>query len=244
MRPFTAIIVDDEKEARDILTNLIADHVDDVQIIAQADSADKAIELILAEDPDIVFLDIDMPGKNGFEVAKSISSHNLKCMVIFVTAFNQFAIDAIKCAAFDYLLKPISIGDLKECITRYKGTKRVENLQQSVNKLLNCLNAEKLPFHNRTGSIFIDPLTIVYCEAEGNYTDIYLDNGTRNTVTQNLGSIETQLDGRGFSRISRSVNINRRFLHQINRKEKKCILIADGKEYNLEIKNSYLRNWI
>jgi len=244
MRPFTAIIVDDEQEARDILTSLIADHIDDVQIIAKADSADKGIELIEAEDPDIVFLDIDMPGKNGFEVAKSISVHNLKCTVIFVTAYNQYAIDAIKCAAFDYLLKPVSISDLKDCITRYKGTKRVENLQHSVNKLLNCLNAEKLSFHNRTGSIFIDPLTIVYCEAEGNYTDIYLDNGTRNTVTQSLGSIETQLDGRGFSRINRSVIINRRYLLQINRKEKNCILIAGDKEYRFDVKNSYLRNWM
>jgi two-component system LytT family response regulator len=244
MKPFTAIIVDDEQEARDILANLLKDYVPDIRVVAQAASADEAIDFILQEDPDIVFLDIDMPGKNGFEVAHSISAQQLQTTIVFVTAYNQFAIDAIKCSAFDYLLKPVSLGDLKTCITRYRASNKVQNLQQSVNQLMNCLNREKLSFHSRTGTIFIDPQTIVYCEAEGNYTDLFLEEGKRQTVSQSLGSVETMLDGNGFSRISRSVIINRRFLNQISRKEKKCKLIAAEKEYSLEIKSSYMRKWM
>jgi two-component system LytT family response regulator len=244
MRPYTAIIVDDEQEARDILASLIRDHVPDIRVIAQAASAGEAINSILAEEPDIVFLDIDMPGKNGFEVARSIGEHQMQTIIIFVTAFNQFAIDAIKCSAFDYLLKPVSIGDLKSCFVRLRTSKKAENLQLSVGQLMNCLNHEKISFHHHTGRIFIDPQTIVYCEAEGNYTDVYLTDGTHHIITQSLISIEALLEGHGFSRISRSVIINRRFMHQINRKEKKCILVAEGNEYTLDLKNSYLRKWL
>jgi two-component system, LytTR family, response regulator len=241
MKPLTAIVIDDEENARDLLSGIITDHVSGVKVIAQAATAEQGINLILTEFPDIVFLDIDMPGKNGFEVAKVIGEQKLACSIIFVTAFNQFAIDAIKFAAFDYLLKPVNLEELKACIARLLGSKRVENLQQSVDKLLNALNAEKLNFHNRTGSIFIDPLTIVYCEAEGNYTDIFLDSGIKQTVTHNISAIETQLEGRGFSRISRSTLINRRFLTQIKRKDKKCILNANDFEYQLSIKGTFIK---
>jgi two-component system LytT family response regulator len=244
MKPYKAIIVDDEAEARDLLSAIIADHIPEVKVIAQAGTADQAINLILHEVPDLVFLDIDMPGKNGFEVAKVICEQKLGCSIVFVTAFNQFAIDAIKCAAFDYLLKPVNLNELKACIARLLGTKRVECLQHSVDKLLNSLNAEKLNFHNRTGSIFLDPHTIVYCEAEGNYTDVFLETGIKHTVTVNLSAIEAQLDGRGFSRISRSVLINRRFLNEIKRKDKKCILKANGCEYQLEIKGTFIKKMI
>jgi len=219
MKPFTAIIVDDEQEARDIMANLVNDHVPEIQVVAFAASAEQAINLIIAHEPEIVFLDIDLPDKNGFEVVKSISINHLNTAIVFVTAFNQFAIEAIKFAAFDYLLKPVSINDLKACITRFKGTKRIETLQQSINKLMNHLNQEKLSFKNRTGSIYIEPDSIVYCEAEGNYTDLFLLDGSRHTVSQSLGSIESLLDGRGFSKISRSMIVNRRFLTKVNRKE-------------------------
>ena len=244
MKPITAIIVDDEQEARDILEHLLIDHASDIRVLAKATSADEATGLILSENPEIVFLDIDMPGKNGFEVVKSIAAHHLNTSVVFVTAFNQFAIDAIKFAAFDYLLKPVNVSDLKSCITRFKTKNRTDSLNQSVSRLMNCLNREKIQFHTRQGSFFIDPQTIIYCDAEGNYTDLFMEDGSKKTITQNLGQVEALLSDHGFSRISRSLLINRRFLHEIKRKEKKCILLAAGKEYPLEIKNSYLRKWM
>ncbi len=243
MKTYTAVIVDDEPAAREILSGLIADYFPDVKVVANAGSADEAIGIILAEDPDIVFLDIDMPGKNGFEVARTIGEQNFQTTIIFVTAFNQFAIDAIRCAAFDYLLKPVSVNDLKASFNRLKGRRKTESLHESMDRLLSCLNREKLSFICTSGRIFIDTLNILYCEADGNYTDLYLMDGNRQTVSQNLTSVENQLIGKGFSRISRSVLINRRHLHKINKKEKKCILQVDGKSHSLDIKGSYLRKW-
>jgi DNA-binding LytR/AlgR family response regulator len=241
MNPITAIIVDDEQEARDILAGIITDNVPEVTVISKASSADEAIGKIISENPDLVFLDIDMPHKDGFAVAGGIASHNLSTTIIFVTAFNQYAIDAIRCAAFDYLLKPVIISDLKSCISRYIATRKTESLQQSVARLLGCLNNEKIAFNSRTGTVYLDLQEILYCEAEGNYTEIAVTRGEKHILTTNLGSIEARLSDRGFARISRSVLINKRYLHKIDRREKKCILLANGQSYTLDIKGSYTK---
>jgi len=243
MNPITAIIVDDEQDARDVLAGIIKDHLPEIRVISKAVSADEAIMQIIDSEPDLVLLDIDMPGRNGFAVAESIATHNLNTTIIFVTAFNQYAIAAIRCAAFDYLLKPIGIGDLKACVERYKASRKTESLQQSVSKLLQHLHTEKIAFPSRNTTVYIDPQSIVYCEAEGNYTDIYLQDGKCHTVSRNLGSIELQLSGNGFGRINRSTLINKKYLHKIAHREKKCILFANGQNYALDIKGSYIKKW-
>jgi two-component system, LytTR family, response regulator len=244
MKPFTAIIIDDEPEARDLLYGLINDQIPEVKIIAQAGSADEGISHIISHEPDIVFLDIDMPGKNGFEVARSISEQGIDTRIVFITAYNQYAIEAFKVAAFDYLLKPVAVNDLKSCISRMGSTKKIETLQQSLNKLLNKLNNEKICIPGPNGYMYIAPEDIAYCEAEGNYTDIYLDNGNRHTISLGLGKIEMLLDGFGFARISRSVLINKKYLCRINRKEKKCILKICDNEIPLDIKQTYFKKWL
>jgi len=242
MKPLSAVIVDDEKEARDLLSNIIHDHIPQVNVIAQAASADQAIEMILEHNPEIVFLDIDMPVKNGFDVARSISQHNIQTSIVFVTAFNQYAIDAIKHSAFDYLLKPVNITDLKTCIDRLIASGKSIDMQLSVIQFLQNLKHEEIAFRTRIGNIYIDPQEITYGEADGNYTDLHLQDGSRKTISLNLGHIETMLANYDFSRISRSIIINRHYLHLINRKEKICILLVNGQEIPLKIKSSYLKN--
>lgn len=242
MKPLSAVIVDDEKEARDLLENIIHDHIPKVKVVAKASSADEAIELIRDHKPEIVFLDIDMPVKNGFDVARSISMHNIQTSIIFVTAFNQYAIEAIKHSAFDYLLKPVNITDLKTCIDRLIASGKTIDMQLSVIQFLQNLKHEKIAFRTRTGSIFIDPQEITHAEADGNYTDLYLQDSKRITVSLSLGHIETMLANHGFIRISRSTIINRHYLHQLHRKEKTCILLVNGHEIQLKIKSSYLKD--
>ena len=240
MNPIKAIIVDDEPEARDILENLLTDF-SDIEILGKENSVDTALISILKHKPDIVFLDIDMPNKNGFELVKELKQLNLCPTIIFVTAYNHFAIDAIKHAAFDYIMKPVDIDDLQLCISRYQ-TEADENLfSNKIDDLLACLRKEKIKFKTREGLIFIDPEEIIFCEADGNYTNLFLKGKEqKRTVTINLGSL-IQILPNNFSRISRSNIINRNFLKEVNRKNKKCTLISSSDEFILDIPRNYIK---
>ncbi len=240
MNQIKAIIVDDEPEARDILENLLTDF-SDIEILSKDNSVDSALISILRHKPDIVFLDIDMPNKNGFELVKELKQLNLCPTIIFVTAYNDFAIDAIKHAAFDYIMKPVDIDDLQLCISRYKVKVSESLFSDKIDNLLACLKKEKIRFNTREGLIFIDPKEIVYCEADGNYTSIFLNgNENKQTLTINLGSL-IQILPDNFFRISRSNIINRNFLKEVNRKCKECTLVSSSKEIRLDIPKNYIK---
>ncbi|MCK4663593.1 MAG: response regulator transcription factor [Bacteroidales bacterium] len=125
MKKITCIIVDDEKEARDRAEDLLK-MFKEIRIIAKEGDTDIAIKKIIQQKPDIVFLDIEMPGKNGFDIVNEIKENNISPKFIFVTGHSQYTIKAIRNAAFDYLLKPIDIDDLKETIERYKNSKKID----------------------------------------------------------------------------------------------------------------------
>lgn len=223
MEKITAVIVDDEPEARDIMESLLSDF-SDIHVMAKEDSVNKAVKSISDYDPDLVFLDIDMPQKNGFDLVREIKDLELNPTIIFVTAYNQYAIEAIKHSAFDYLVKPVDIDDLTETIERYKVERKTAVGLDRIENLLQALQVEKLKFSTRSGYIFINPAEIIYCQAEGNYTDLYLTDGEKQTITINIGRLEHLLSNAKFSKINRSVIINKQFLTEINRKDKKCIL--------------------
>ena len=125
MEPIRAVIVDDEPEAIEFLGSMIDDlsQEEDIRVIAGDTSAASALNTILKLKPEIVFLDIDMPGKNGFELAEEIVNHNMNPAIIFVTAFDKFAVRAIRHSAFDFLLKPVDPDELRLAISRYKKNK-------------------------------------------------------------------------------------------------------------------------
>jgi DNA-binding LytR/AlgR family response regulator len=240
MKPIKAIIVDDEAEARNVLASLLTDF-SDIRVIGKENSVDNALPAILKSRPEIVFLDIDMPNKNGFDLIRELGQFEIKPTIIFVTAFNHFAIDAIKCAAFDYILKPVDIDDLQKCISRYKAEINHKRYTNRIDDLLSCLQKEKIRFRTRESLVFIDPDEIIYCEADGNYTNIILDKkGEKQTVTMNLGHM-LQILPNTFHRISRSVVINRVFLKEINRKNKNCRLLAPSGEFFFEMPKHYIK---
>jgi DNA-binding LytR/AlgR family response regulator len=229
MEKITAVVVDDEPEARDIVANLLSDF-SDIHVLAKADSVDNAVKSIRENNTDLVFLDIDMPRKNGFDLVRELKTLGLNPTIIFVTAYNHFAIEAIKHSAFDYLVKPVDIDDLKKSIERYKVERKSDTCLARIENLLQALQVEKLRFSTRTGYIFINPAEIIYCQAEGNYTDLYLTTEEKQTVTINIGRLEQILPNSKFSKINRSVIINKQYLTEINRKEKKCILRVNDEE--------------
>lgn len=146
MKKITCIIVDDEREARDRNEYLLK-MFKEIRIIAKIGDSDIAITKIIKHKPDIVFLDIEMPRKNGFDIVKEVKQNNIFTTFIFVTAYNQYAVTAIKKAAFDYLLKPIDIDELKETIERYKSDRKITISTQANGetkvKLVELSNREK-----------------------------------------------------------------------------------------------------
>jgi two-component system LytT family response regulator len=229
------IIVDDEPEARELLITLLEDYPN-IIVTAQSGSVDEALGYITANPPDIVFLDIHMPKKNGFDLTNSMRNLKIKSHIIFITAYDQYAIKAFKHAAFDYLLKPINEEELRDTIIRYQSSTNKVDIVEKMDVLYKAINGtSRLKFTTRSGFTFINMHEIVYLEAEGNYTSIYLLNGKEETITQSLGQIEEELSANNFFRINRSVIINLKFIARVNKRNKTCHISAGKTEIEFYI---------
>jgi two-component system, LytTR family, response regulator len=220
------MIVDDEPEARDLLRMLI-DPIDGVEVVCEADNVDAAAECFREHLPDLILLDIQMPRKNGFELVRMLRSEGHDPGYIFVTAYDEFAIQALRISAFDYLLKPVDPHDLSDAILRFSTRKAASRLFDPIDKLLGHLHENRtIKLNTRCGFLLIDPGEIIYCQADGNYTVIHLTGGRKETVSCNLGRLEESLPDNGFFRISRSVLVNLDFLVRLNTRSGTCTLEA------------------
>ncbi len=211
-----AIIVDDEVKAIKSLTVLLESYCKNVQILNTATNAFDAISLVLKEKPNVVFLDINMPGHNGFDVLDSIQSEDTH--IIFTTAHKDYAITAIRKGAFDYLLKPVDSDELQHCIAKLE--KKLSKNEISVNA--------PIQLNLKEGVIFIEPGEIVKLEASGSYTDIYIDNNKKITTSKLLKEFEAMLDSNLFYRCHKSYIVN---LSKIKK------LLNDNGGYFIEFKD-------
>ncbi|MCD4682184.1 MAG: LytTR family DNA-binding domain-containing protein, partial [Bacteroidales bacterium] len=191
--------------------------------------------------PDIVFLDIQMPEKNGFEFLHEIQNFDVQPTIIFVTAYDEYAIEAIRHSAFDYLTKPVDSRLLKKAIKRYQCEKSKLNGKENIKLVLNKLTPNKIKFNSRIGSVFLSPEDILYIQAEGNYSEIFLINDKSHMVSMYLATVLEKLPGDLFFRISRSVAINLSYLKQLNRKKRICELEVDGILHSFKMPVKYIR---
>jgi two-component system LytT family response regulator len=144
---------------------------------------------------------------------------------IFVTAYDEYAIAAIKASAFDYLLKPVDPVELEDAIDRFRNSREEQILKERIDQLLDSLGVgSRIKLNTRSGFLVIAPEEIVCCIADGNYTRIFLRQGRQEIISSNLGSVESMLDEEGFFRISRSGIINFKYLVQVDTKKGICKL--------------------
>ena len=230
-KKINVLIVDDEDDAREILERQL-NRLGDIIILGKASNVNEAIEMIIKLEPEIVFLDVQMPEKDGFELVKELKKYNIRTTIIFVTAHNEFAINAVKVAAFDYLLKPVVFDELKEAILRFRCSKKQEADENKIDILLETLNRQgKTCFNTRTGYIYILPDNIVFCSADVNYTEIHFSKTRKEVVTVNIGRVEEMLGRDNFFRISRSHLINLKYLVKADRKTKTCELLKNNEAF-------------
>lgn len=211
----SAIIIDDEPKAIQNLSLLIEKHCPSVKIIAHSTEPIEGIGLIIAKEPQLVFLDIDMPHLNGFELLEKVKF--LPIDVIFVTAYQHFALQAIKMSALDFLLKPVSIEELKSAVE--KAEKRNQFLQPNphLNIFFDNLKHQspynqKLALPTVEGMSFVSLDEILYFSAEGNYCNVFFHNNQKKMVSRTLKYFEEILPIQAFFRVHREYIIN---LHYI-----------------------------
>lgn len=241
MKHIKTILVDDEPDAINLLKDLLAD-IEEIEVLATAMNVNKAYQVIIEHKPDLVFLDIQMPEQSGFELVKKLKAGNIQLTIIFVTAYDKYAIQAIKHAAFDFLLKPIDRNELTEAIQRFNDEKQSKSISEKLDRLLSKLEQpNKIRFNTRTGYLLIDPEEIIYCESDGNYSDIHLTSGKKEIVTCNLLGLEVKLSGEKIFRISRFNIINLRYLTRVDRKKKICELSANNALYKLPLPKKQMK---
>lgn len=228
-----AIIIDDEKHCLVTLEYLLKS-TKQVEILRSIQKSSEAEQAIKDLKPDLVFIDIEMPQLNGFEVLNRF--HHFPFRVIFTTAYNQYAIRALKMNALDYLLKPISLEDIEHVLEKYRsnsievGKNQISNLYQfSQNNLQDTI---ALSVHN--GLVFVKIEEIVYIEACGSYSNIVMKNNSQHVVSKNLSIFEDVLtDYTIFFRPGKSFIVNLKYVKQYIRGIGGEIIMIDGKNISI-----------
>ena len=206
----TAILIDDEPNAVGLLALRLANHCPQVEVVASCTSSTKGIQAILNHRPDVVFLDIEMPQMNGFQLLEAVESVSFS--LVFVTAYDKFALKAFRYSAVDYLLKPIDTQELIQAVSRVEKQRRttpeqMDHLQQQFGASGHALpDTIALPYQN--GVAFVALKDVLYCESDDNYTKVHVEDGQRYLVTKSLKDIQDLLEERNFLRVHRQYIVN------------------------------------
>lgn len=231
-----AIIVDDEKSAIAALKTLISQFISDVEIVAEAGDVSEAVSKIKENQPDLVFLDIQMPGGSGFKVLEQLTPIGFN--VIFTTAFDQYAIQAIKYSALDYLLKPIVPQELIRAIEKHKMERLKISMEANFKVLLDNLKqpkeapqeSKKIVLSTQEGMHVVAVSDILRCESDDCYTTYHLIDGKKIMVSKTLKESEETLSDSNFIRPHKSHLINLKYVKTLIRSDGGYILMSDGSE--------------
>jgi two-component system, LytTR family, response regulator len=219
----TAVIIDDEQNGRLALREKLKLFCPEVEVVAEAENGIHGLEIIKKHEPEIIFLDVEMPEMNGFEMLTQLTER--KAHVIFTTAYNQYAIKAIKHAAFDYLLKPIDIEELMLTVKKIWDN----NLPEERKKIINSNKSfTKLAIATIDGLHFIPIADIIRLEAESNYTTFYMQGGTKFLSSRSLIEYEELLNDHNFFRCHHSHIINLNFVSKYMKNDGGEIVMSDG----------------
>lgn len=208
-----AIIIDDEKDSRQILANYLTKYCPDVEVSGFGESVATGLEAIQTHNPEIVFLDIEMPYGNGFDLLEQAGDHTFE--TVFVTAFGNYAIQALNQSAAYYLLKPIDIDELIKAVEKIKSERTQINYTQHARVLLDNIRGggqQRLMLPTLEGFEIVPIASIVYCEAADNFTQFYFESGKPLLICRTLKYFEDVLNSHGFLRIHRSHLINPAFV--------------------------------
>ena len=234
-----ALLVDDEEMNLENLSFLLQNDCKDINVKGKVKNANEARMFLSENDIDVVFLDIQMPHENGFQFLESLPKRNFK--VVFVTAFNQYALQAIKASALDYILKPINIDELKNTVEKIKLSLNnpvikeqnhllLENLLESFNKKT---APQKIALPQLGSIVFIELNDIVSLQADNNYTIIHMKDMQKKVITKTLKDFEDILDTALFARIHKSYIVNLRYIKEYSTIDGGIVKMLDGNQWSI-----------
>ena len=231
-----AIIIDDELNCIKTFQNDIKMFCPDIEVIDTCQSAKESLLSIKRNKPGLIFLDIEMPWMNGFEMLELIDKE-INFQIIFTTAYDQFAIRAFKVSAIDYLLKPVDSDDLIHAIEKVKKAMQEKQGGNNITNLLQNTKApaehQKIAIPSREGYDFIPVGEIIYCKANGAYTEIILENNKKILLSKSLGETEEMLPAELFERIHHSILVNIHHINQYKKTTGSFLVMNNGDELNV-----------
>lgn len=224
------IIIDDEPNAVGLLTLRLEQHCPHIDVVAACTNSQKGVDAILTLRPDLVFLDIEMPQMNGFEVLQAVAG--VPFSLVFVTAYDRFALKAFRYSAVDYLLKPIDTQELIQAVQRVEksqktGSEQIDHLRgQLTNQTRTLPDRIALPYQN--GVAFVNLKDILYCESDDNYTKFHLADGQHYLATKSMREIQDLLEERDFLRVHRQYLINLNHIKKFVKGEGNYVIMTNG----------------
>ena len=231
------VIIDDEKGARDIIKILLQSIKGNFKVVAEADGVTTGIDAINKHQPDFIFLDIKMRDGSGFDLLKKIDHINFE--VVFITAYNNYAIEAFKFSAFDYILKPFNKEDLQKIISKLEAhfSGREKNNEKKLKVLVENYDSKgqvkKLVIKNIEGFEVIEIDNIIRLEADSNYTHFYTINKRKLTASKNIGEYENLLKEHGFFRIHQSSLVNLRHIIGFQKNDGGIVKMVNGDQLKI-----------
>ncbi len=234
MKPITCIIIEDEVDTRKLLKSLLEDYCENVQVLAEAGNVQEGVTMIKKHQPQLIFLDIAMPKESGFSLYKYFDEINFE--VVFTTAFSQYAIQALKLAALDYLMKPINLEELMESLDRFRNQAKSLTTKENyslIEKNAQTPNHQKIALSCSDGYIFVPIDSIVRCQSEKSYTLFIIKDQEPIWTSRNLGEYATILQEYGFKRVHRSHMINPKYVKKFVRRKSPVLIMDDDTQITI-----------
>jgi two-component system LytT family response regulator len=239
-KKYNALIVDDEKKIRTLLQELIATSCPDLYVIGVADSVQSAYDILLKQSPDLVFLDIKMSDGTGFDLLKKLPKIDFS--IIFVTAFDEYALKAIKFNALDYIVKPVHSDDLMTAVDRFRQTQQPSpGFQQLLDNIALPRKRQKMAITSVSKIEYVPLDQVIHLEADGSYCIIHLDSKKKILSTRSIKHYESILLDEGFFRVNRSHMINLEHVREYIKSEMDKVRLSNGEvvEFSRKRRNAF-----
>lgn len=228
-----AVVIDDEKNSRQVLIDMLIKYCPEIIVLGEAAGCSEGVELIKEVTPELVFLDIQMPDGSGFNLLEEFEKPSFD--VVFVTAFDQYAIKAIKFSALDYLLKPLNPHDLIKATDRFKEKSFAGDINRRLEVLMHNMSSgtpkpRKIILSTSEGYHVVNPDDIIRCQSDSYYTNFYFVDGKRIIVSKTLKEFDEMLSEFGFVRSHKSHLLNLKYIKSYLRADGGYIIMTDGTE--------------
>ncbi len=224
-----AIIIDDEKRARLSLSLLLEEYCPQVKVVADCGNLPEGVKAIRRHQPDVVFLDIEMPGHSGLELLEFFDEDEVNFSIIFATAYNEYAIRAFRFSAMDYLLKPIVPDELVQAVERTTKFRMKQEAYQHLKVQMNENKWDRIAVPSANLLLFLDIVDILYIKGDGAYSEVIMNDGTKHVVSRNLKNFEEILcENPAFVRAHKSYIVNLKYVKAFNKSDGGSLDLQNG----------------